>query len=157
MCVPYVLPMEINGLPLHALVVHAAVVLGPLAALAGLLYVAVPRWRDWLRWPLVGLAAVALVSIWVAYLSGEQVEEANTYGGPLEPLLETHEERAEVLRLSMTAFALASFAAAWWHTRTGVVRTVLSVVVAATAVLTLVYVVLTGDAGAQIAWSGTNG
>lgn len=149
--------MEINGLPLHALVVHAAVVLGPFAALAGLLYAAVPRWRDWLRWPLVGLAAVALVSIWVAYLSGEQVEEANTYGGPLGPLLEEHEERAEVLRLSMTAFAAASFAAAWWHTRTGLLRTVLRLLVGATAILTLVYVVLTGDAGAQIAWFGTNG
>ncbi|GEP39123.1 hypothetical protein NPS01_27860 [Nocardioides psychrotolerans] len=149
--------MEINGLPLHALVVHAAVVLGPPAAPTGLLYATVPRWRDWLRWPLAVLEAVALASIWVAYLSGEQVAEANTYGGPLEPLLEEHEERAEVLRLSMTAFAIASFAAAWWHARTGVLRTVLSLLVGATAILTLAYVVLTGDAGAQIAWFGTHG
>ncbi len=149
--------MEINGLPLHALVVHAAVVLGPVSALTGLLYAAVPRWRDLLRWPLAALAAVALGAVWVAYLSGEDVRDANTYGGPLAALLETHEERAEVLRLSMTAFALASFAAAWWHTRTGVVRTVLGVLVGASALLTLVYVMLTGDAGAQIAWFGTEG
>ena len=62
-----------------------------------------------------------------------------------------------MLRLSMTAFALASFAATWWHTRTGPVRTVLSLLVGATGVLTLVSVVLTGDAGAQIAWYGTDG
>ena len=51
--------MEINGLPLHPLVVHAAVIFGPLAALAALVYAVVPRWRDRLRWPMVALALVA--------------------------------------------------------------------------------------------------
>ncbi|GEP34555.1 hypothetical protein NSZ01_23230 [Nocardioides szechwanensis] len=149
--------MEFNGLPLHALVVHAAVVFGPLAALAGLLYALVPRWRDRLRWPLVATAAIALGAIWVAYLSGEELTEANTYGGPLAALVETHEERAGILRISMTAFAVLSFLAAWWHTRTGPVRLVMGGLVAASAVVTLVYVVLTGDAGAQVAWYGVEG
>lgn len=149
--------MEINGLPVHALVVHVAVVFGPLAALAGLLYALVPRWRDRLRWPLVGTAAVAVGAIWVAYLSGEELTEANTYGGPLAELVEEHEELAETLRISMTVFAVLSFLAAWWHTRTGAVRTVLSGLVAVSAVVTLVYVVLTGDAGAQVAWYGVEG
>ena len=148
--------MEINGLPLHALVVHAAVVFGPLSALAGILY-AVPRLRDRLRWPLVVSAAIALVSVWVAYLSGEQVEEANQYGGELAALLETHEERAEMLRILVTAFAGASFLAAWKHTVTGPLRSVLAGVVLVLAVLTAVWVVLTGDAGAQLAWYGING
>ena len=149
--------MEINGLPLHALVVHAAVVLGPVAALAGLLYVAVPAWRDTLRWPMVALAAVGFVAIWVSYLSGEQVEEANplNYANPpLAGLLETHEERADILRWSVTGFALVAFAAAWLHTRTGPTRVALGVGVGALGVLTLVYTVLTGDAGAQIGWYG---
>jgi uncharacterized membrane protein len=149
--------MELNGLPLHALVVHAAVIFGPLSALAGLLYALVPRWRDRLRWPLVAAVAIALGAIWVAYLSGEQLEEANTYGGPLAPLVETHEERAGILRISMTVFAVLTFLAAWWHTRSGAVRVVMSGLVAASAVVTLVYVVLTGDAGAQIAWYGVEG
>lgn len=149
--------MEINGLPLHALVVHAAVIFGPLAALAGLLYAFVPRWRDVLRWPLVATAAVAGVAIWVAYLSGEDLTEANTYGGPLAGLVEEHEERAETLRIAVTAFAVLSFLAAWWHTRTGAVRVVTSGLVAVSAVVTLVYVVLTGDAGAKVAWYGVQG
>ena len=41
--------MEINGLPLHVLVVHAAVVFGPLAALSAIGYVALPSQRDRLR------------------------------------------------------------------------------------------------------------
>ncbi|WP_244929403.1 DUF2231 domain-containing protein [Nocardioides sp. W7] len=147
--------MEINGLPLHALVVHAAVVFGPLAALAGLGY-AVPRWRDRLRWPLVVSVLIATVSVWVAYLSGEQLTEANEYGGPLAELVKTHEDRAGVLRISVTAFALVSFVAAWLHTRTGPTRLVLAVLVGALALFTAVTTVLVGDAGAQIAWYGTS-
>ncbi|MCY7396435.1 MAG: hypothetical protein LH468_09850 [Nocardioides sp.] len=149
--------MQINGLPLHALVVHAAVVLGPLAALAGVLYAAVPRVRDRFRWPLVALAAVALVSIWVSYLSGEQVQEANSYGGPLAELLEQHRERAGALRLAVTGFAAVSFAAAWLHTRTGPLRVALSGLVAVSALATMMLTVLTGDAGAQIGWYDVNG
>jgi len=51
--------MELNGVPLHPLVVHAVVVLAPLAALTGLVYVVVPKWRWLLRWPLVVLAVAA--------------------------------------------------------------------------------------------------
>jgi hypothetical protein len=148
--------MEINGLPLHALVVHAAVVFGPLSALAGLLY-AVPRWRDKLRWPLVASVGIALVSIWVAYLSGEDLEEANQYGGELATLLETHEDRAGMLRLLMSGYAGAALLAAWQHARGGPVRALLTGLVLVLAVLAGIWTVLTGDAGAQIAWYGTNG
>ncbi|SDE28131.1 DUF2231 domain-containing protein [Nocardioides lianchengensis] len=146
--------MDINGLPLHALVVHAAVVFGPLAALAGLAYL-VPRWRDRLRWPLVVSVLIATVSVWVAYFSGEQLTEANEYGGPLAALVETHEERAGMLRISVTAFALVSFVAAWLHTRSGPTRLALAGLVGVLAIVTAVYTVLVGDAGAQIAWYGT--
>ena len=148
--------MEINGLPLHALVVHAAVVFGPLSALAGLLY-AVPRWRDKVRWSLVVAVLIAVGAIWVAFLSGEDLEEANQYGGPLAELLETHEERAEMLRLLMTGYAAAALVAAWQHARRGPVRFLLTGLVVVLAVLTGIWTVLTGDAGAQIAWYGTNG
>ena len=63
--------MELNGVPLHPLVVHAVVVLGPLAALTGLAYAAVPRWRWLLRCPLVALAAVVAVVALVAVAAGE--------------------------------------------------------------------------------------
>ena len=153
--------MEINGLPLHALVVHAAVVFAPLAAVAAVLYAVVPRWREWLRWPVVALAVVALVSVWVAFLSGRSVEEANPgnygQGSPLNELFERHEERAELLRIFTTAFAGSVFLAAWLHTRTGPVRLGLSAAVVVLGVLTLVWTVLTGDAGAQTGWFGIDG
>jgi predicted membrane protein DUF2231 len=144
---------EFNGLPLHALVVHAAVVFGPLSALAGLAY-AVPAWRDRARWPLVVSVLIAVGAIWVAYLSGDHLAEVNKYSGPLQKLLETHEDRAGILRWVMSGYALAGVVAAWQHARTGVLRWALAGLVVVLAVLALVYTILTGDAGAQIAWYG---
>ncbi|WP_322936692.1 DUF2231 domain-containing protein [Nocardioides bizhenqiangii] len=148
------LVMEINGLPLHALVVHGAVVLTPLAALAAIAYAVPGRWRDWLRWPVAVAALVAVGAVWTAYLTGEDLVEGNPYGGPLAELLETHESRANVFRWSTTGFAVVALLAAGMHRREGAVRVVVGIVLAGLAVLTLVYAVLTGDAGAQIAWYG---
>ncbi|TNM47208.1 hypothetical protein FHP29_03295 [Nocardioides albidus] len=145
--------MELNGVPLHPLVVHAAVVFTPLAALAALGY-AVPSWRDRLRWPLVVLAAVSVVSVWVAYLSGEDLM-ADRFGaatGPFAERLRTHADWAERLRIGVTAFAVLAFAAAWLHSRTGAVRTALTALTVLAALATLVLVFLTGDAGAQATW-----
>lgn len=150
--------MEINGLPLHALAIHAAVVLGPVAALTGVVY-AVPRFRDRARIPLVVVAALALVSIWVAYLSGQSLLDNNEFfrSGPVHDLVKTHQHRAGILRWSVTGFAAASFLAAWLHTRPGRAGSAAAGLVAGLAVLTAVYTVLTGDAGARIAWSGIKG
>ncbi|MEV5000839.1 DUF2231 domain-containing protein [Nocardioides sp. LML1-1-1.1] len=145
--------MEINGVPLHPLVVHAAVVFTPLAALAALAY-AVPSWRDRVRWPLVVLALVSLVSIWVAYFSGEDLQSDRFGGvtGTLAERIEDHEEWAEKLRIGVTVFALLAFVSAWFHTRTGAVRTVLTVLTVLAGLATLFLVYKTGDAGAQAVW-----
>ena len=65
---------EFSGLPVHALVVHAAVVFAPLAATAGIAFL-VPTWRRALRWPLVVLAAIAVVTVFVAKESGKVLNE----------------------------------------------------------------------------------
>ena len=76
--------------------------------------------------------------------------------GPQAELVETHESRAGILRWSVTAFALVTFVAAWLHSQPSRAQAASAAagVVAGLAVLTAVYTVLTGDAGAQIAWSG---
>ena len=98
-----------------------------------------------------------VVSVWVSYLSGEQLEETGNYAtGPLHELLETHEERAGMLRISATVFALVTVVAAFWRTRSpGRAHSGSRRSPRCAAVVTGVYVVLTGDAGAQIAWYGT--
>jgi hypothetical protein len=146
--------MEINGLPLHPLVVHAAVVFGPLAALGALVYVFVPRWRDRLRWPMLVLVLVATGAIWAAYLTGVSFRDSKDFftEGAIGEKVRKHERLAGKLRLATSAFAIVAFLAAWFHTRSGAVRILLSVLVAVAALGTLVLTILTGDAGAQAVW-----
>lgn len=143
--------MEINGLPLHPLVVHAAVVFGPIGALAALVYATVPRWRDRLRLPMLALAMLATGSVVAAYLTGDSFLESRPELGR-EPMVGTHEERAELLLWLTLGFGVVALVAGWWHARPGVLRTVAQAVLAVAAVAVLVQVVLTGDSGARAVW-----
>src|SRR5918992_6203100 len=104
--------MEFNGIPLHPLVVHAVVVFAPLAALAAVLYAAMPRWRWALRWPLVATALISVVTAYIATLSGADLAESR-YGEALPPAVQAHEERGELLRNVLIAFTVAAGLAAW--------------------------------------------
>ena len=141
--------MEINGLPLHPLVVHAAVVFGPLAALAALAYL-VPSWRERVRWPMVVLAVIATGAIVVAYLSGDNFLESKP---ELEasPQVQAHEDLGTQLLWITLGFGLVALLAGFLARR-GALRVGLDVLLAVTAVLVLVWVVRTGDAGAQAVW-----
>ncbi len=147
--------MEINGLPLHVLALHAAVVFGPVAAVISLVYVALPSWRDRLRWVALGVALIAVGSIWLAHLSGTDFFESDRFAtvqGELLAKIEKHEEYANTLRVIATAYGVVAILAAWQHHRTGVVRVLLGLLLAAGAIGTLVWTILTGDAGAQAVW-----
>jgi hypothetical protein len=143
--------MEINGLPLHPLAIHAAVVFGPIAGLVALAYVVLPRYRIRLRWPMVLLAVVATVSVVVAYLSGENFLE---HRPDLEASgrVQEHAERGGQLLWIAIGFGVVSLAAGWLSSRTGAVRVALDVVLAGAAVLMLVWLFLTGEAGARAVW-----
>jgi cytochrome bd-type quinol oxidase subunit 2 len=65
--------MEINGLPLHPLVVHAVVVFVPLAAVTGLAYAELAQLSTVahhqqaglrLRWVMIGYTVVVLGAVW---------------------------------------------------------------------------------------------
>jgi uncharacterized membrane protein len=146
--------MEINGLPLHPLVVHAAVIFGPLAGLAALLYVVVPRWRDRLRWPMLVLAIVAAGAIWAAYLTGVNFRDSKEFftQGPLAEKVDKHATWAGRLRWVTTAFGVLAIIAAWQHDRSGATRAVLGILLAAAAIGTLVLTIVTGDLGARAVW-----
>lgn len=147
--------MEINGLPVHVLAVHAAVVFGPLAAGVAITYAALPSWRDRLRWVTLVSVLVATASIWVAHLSGTAFLESDRFDGVAGEVLqkiETHEAYADVLRLITSGFAVVTILATWLHSRTGAVQVVLRVLVVVAALATLVWTVLTGEAGALAVW-----
>jgi hypothetical protein len=156
--------MELNGLPLHPLVVHAVVVLGPLTALCGLAYAAVPRWRWLLRWPLVAAAVGLAVAAYVAVLSGHAMEDANP---ALHHLVEQHHEYGERLRNWSIAFVACAALAAWTvggpsplvsgrgaRLSRGVVGWVALGLLVVGSIGLLVLVFLTGESGARAVWGG---
>ena len=66
---------EVFGLPAHPLIVHGAVVLGPLLCLAALGYALLPRFRAQLGWLAVALAVAAPLATFAAVQSGAELLE----------------------------------------------------------------------------------
>jgi hypothetical protein len=152
--------MELNGVPLHPLVVHAVVVLGPLAALTGLAYAFVPAWRWLLRWPLVVLAVVVAVTTLTAVAAGEDLLASRP---ELAPIVEDHEAAGEMLRNVALGFVLVAGFGAWalggssaLASGRGARETRLAIpavaLLAIGSVALLVTVYLAGDSGASAVW-----
>jgi uncharacterized membrane protein len=157
--------VTINGIPLHPLIVHAAVVLVPLAALFATAYAVLPSRRWQTRTPAVVLAVVGAVSVWLAAATGDNLKSRLHED---TSLIQTHEHWAGLLQAAMWVLA-ALVVVAWWtlphhnplpdkdHNE-GVTTLAkpLVVLLPIAAVTVLVLVVLTGDAGARAVW-GTGG
>jgi len=148
--------VTINGIPIHPLVVHAAVVLAPIAALLAVAYV-VPKWRDGLRWPLAVVAVVAAVCVWFAAYTGGQLEDTMRVSMNASPHLahaiHHHEDLAGKLQASTWVLAALGLGAWFLHTRPGLLRNGVLVLLPLGGVAALVLAVLTGDAGAQAVWA----
>ncbi|MFG2053754.1 DUF2231 domain-containing protein [Micromonospora sp. NPDC048930] len=156
---------EFNGLPAHALLVHAAVVLVPLLALVSVAYGVLPRWRPRLDWAVAALAIATPIATFLATESGEELERAleqKNYPAQILDQVREHSEYGDTLR-SLT-FGLAAAALLLLLVTSGYARTrklprwlapVLTGVVAVLAVFAVVYVYLAGDTGAQAVWGGT--
>ena len=90
------------GLPVHPLVVHAVVVLGPLVALGLVGYAVAPSWRLGLRWPVLAAVVAAAGAGQVAARSGEQLR-ARLFGAaePVRTRIEEHVDAGELAALSL--------------------------------------------------------
>ena len=102
---------SIGNMPLHPLVIHAAVIGIPLAVLLAVLF-ALPRTRNWARWPLAVVSVGALGATFVSKESGEQLQQALPFpsGSPVAILIERHSELAEQLLIMMVAFTVIAVA-----------------------------------------------
>lgn len=138
----------INGLPVHPLVVHAVVVLLPLAILGAIAIAVRPEWRTKYGVLVVAVAAVATALIPVATSSGEALEER--VGNPGE-----HAELGDqLIWFSLPLLALL-VALVWLGRRPGTGRRLMQGVAVATVVVALaagVQVYRVGDSGARAAW-----
>ncbi|MDN5933949.1 MAG: hypothetical protein L0I24_23235 [Pseudonocardia sp.] len=157
----------VAGLPLHPLVVHAVVVLLPLAAIGTLAVAARPVWRRALGIPVLLVALAGTVSVPLATASGQQLRVSMGGGSPL---VAEHAARAGAL-LPVAALYVVLLAGAVLVERTALapsgvgamgrsprldrsrVATLLAGAAAAAGVVTTVLVVWIGHAGASAGWS----
>ena len=158
---PAPLFITVFGLPFHPLIVHATVVVVPVAAVVVLLAAVWPRFRRWISWgaPVLALLAVLLDPLTTS--SGDALRHQL----PPSPLIARHAELADGLLpwlVALAVGALAVFAARLPSVRNRwtpppvlvAMATLLSVVA---AVGSLVWVTLVGHAGAAAAWHGVGG
>lgn len=152
-------------MPLHPLIVHAAVVFAPLAALTGLLYAVLPKWRWAIRWPMIALAVIGAGSVLAAYLSGKSLIGDRPTLEQI-PEVQDHMDRALILLWIALAYIAVALLAGWalggpsalasgWgdqKTKDGALAWGVLVLLVVGAVAVLVMTILTGDAGARAVW-----
>jgi 4-amino-4-deoxy-L-arabinose transferase-like glycosyltransferase len=159
---------ELFDLPAHALIVHAAVVFIPLAAVAAIVYALWPRGRQHIWWAVLGLAVLAPITAWAAVLSGQEYERIwidrigpNPQGGALNVLheIDNHQSLGNLTAYVATALGVVLLVAVLWAlpgplvkgaAAPTVVRIVTAVVTIGLALATLYYAIRTGDAGARV-------
>ncbi|MCB5293533.1 hypothetical protein [Arthrobacter sp. SO3] len=155
--------IEIAGLPAHILLIHAVVVLAPIAGLAAIVYAAAPRLRSYLAWPLGGLSlGLVPVSLLTAQ-AGEQLQKAR----PASALIHEHAEQGDVLKAVSVVFFVVIAAtlivsyepigrrfAFLGHLRTNrAVRIALLAVAAAAGAFFVYQSIITGHSGAASVWA----
>ena len=151
-----------SGLPLHPLIVHAVVVIGPLSALGAVAYAVVPRWRGWLRWLVFLGALVTAASAWVARQSGLFLEPLVTQGQPATGDLARHITWAGRLVYAtwgwlalVVVFCLLVPASLRRRESTSTAANVVGgVLLVAGAAALVALTVITGDAASHAVWGG---
>ena len=103
---------EVFGLPAHPLVVHAAVVLLPLAAVVTLVCAAVPRARRSYALVALGLALVAVVAVGLAQGSGNLMLRAMVGDVADQDRLKTGQNRTALFFSVFSTSAKAAMAVA---------------------------------------------
>jgi hypothetical protein len=147
------------GLPVHALVVHAVVVLVPAAA-AGVVAIAlVPRWRATYGALVLAVATAGLVLVPVATRSGGNLEDRLDAGGVVRDQIDEHVQWGErVLWPTLAMWVLAVALVLMSRSRrSGRALTVLALLAVLAAGASIATVGLAGHLGTTAVWSCTIG
>lgn len=160
--------MEIGGLPAHILLIHAVVVLAPMAGVMAVVFAVWRRSRAYLAWPL-GVLALLMVPLSILTAeAGEQLEDVR----PTSELIKEHAEQGGFFRIVTVIFlvvvaaqvlaAFPSMLSRWTVLRGAVQALSTRWLVPATSVLGvlaglfLIYEsVVTGHSGSASVWGGT--
>jgi uncharacterized membrane protein len=152
---------QIGGLPVHVLVLHAAVVLIPLLAVGALVYAVVPRWRSRIGWAVLLLAIVAPICAFVTRESGLKFYNRVVGRGVSakgRELLDQHMHfgtRTMWFSIALGVVTLVMVVATLRRPRTSLPRVAdigLGVIMVALAAISGYYVFRSGDSGAHVVW-----
>ena len=153
--------MTVFGLPLHPLIVHATVVVVPVAAISVLMATFWSRFRHWASWGPLASAVLAVILVPITTSSGESLEHALTRSN----LIETHAHLADGLLPWVIVLLVGAAGVFWahvapsrpglWTFPRGLVIAVM-VVASVGAIGSLVEVVLIGHSGAAAARSSVS-
>lgn len=154
MCADTLVCMEwsIFGLPVHPLVVHAAVVLVPLAALGVILCACVPPWRKRFGGLVAIIGVLGAVSSWMALQSGRAL--ASNFGG--SDAIAAHGSLGSTVLWYVVPLAAASVAV-WLLGRRKLARWLTTVVVVLAVLVgaaNVVQIIRIGHSGAEAVWGG---
>ncbi|WP_433298314.1 DUF2231 domain-containing protein [Actinoplanes sp. CA-030573] len=150
---------QINGLPVHALVLHAAVVFVPLLALGAIVYALVGRWRPKIGWAVLLLGIIAPVCTFVAKESGEKLYDrliGQGLKGKGKEILDDHMHFGTMTFWFTLVLGLVSIALVLLTRRPDaspkIVQWVLAGAAVVLALISGYYVYRTGDSGATAVW-----
>ncbi|QGU04420.1 DUF2231 domain-containing protein [Corynebacterium comes] len=155
--------LEILGLPTHILLLHAAVVIVPMAAVSGIVYALRPPWRRLLEWPVMVLAVLAAGLTVFTASAGEALERALPPG----PLIQAHAEQGERLEIAVAMYTIAvvlsvAVTGPWVGSKVRLLTTLrdtrwlvlaMQVLTVLTGLVAIYQVVVTGHTGAQAVWT----
>jgi hypothetical protein len=164
---------ELFGVPTHPLAVHAPVVLIPIAAIAAVVFAVRPAWRARAWWVMLPVVLFNVVMLFVAKESGESLLNAEP-GAVL--LLGTQQAIADHQSLGEATFILAlvwllvtvalavrdrmslrpavqALSADAGAVERDIVATMLSVLTVGAAIVTTIWLIRTGHAGAESRWT----
>ncbi len=141
------------GLPTHTILVHAVVVLVPVAALATIAVAMYPRWRTRFAGWLVLVNAATVVLTWITREAGKKLFERLDRVGGAEVA-----EHHRALGLQLIWFVLVPFALSvltWLVSRrrvTGPASAVVALLTAVAAAVVVYEVIRVGHSGTEAVW-----
>ncbi|MBX7432523.1 hypothetical protein JDV09_10460 [Mycobacterium sp. Y57] len=144
------------GIPAHALLVHAIVVLAPMTAGLGILCAIWPAARRRLVWLVLALSLGVLALTPLTTEAGEWLyAQSSTHS----PILQTHAERGDWMKYFSIGLLVMAIAVAFLHVRSSrsespkILATVIVTVIALAIGASVTYgVILIGHSGAEAVW-----
>lgn len=137
----------INGLPVHALVVHGVVVLLPLMAIVTAVVAFRPAWREKLAWWVAAADAAVVVLTFVAIQSGKTFQKR--LGGEVAV---SHGNTGKLMIWFALALLIAAVLVAVLSRTGGTTATGVAVLTAVVGLAAIAWTVKTGDSGAKAVW-----